>query len=130
MGFAPAEFRLGLFAFFDLEIHPDPIQQTSVRRANRFGSAKKPAVLSFHIGNSEAHLGGGACAQAGGPDPTCLFGVVGMEKRNVGIPRSAAFQAEPERVIFRETQIVRTPSIHESETTGGSSAPGVRRNQI
>ena len=53
--------------------------------------------------------------------------VVGMEKRNVGIPRSAG---EPERMIFRQTKVIRLSLIHEREAAGRIGVPGVRRYHI
>ena len=46
------------------------------------------------------------------------------------IPLSASIDAEPERMVFRETEVIRTSFIHEGERAGRDSVPGVRRNQI
>ncbi len=60
----PLSFRkveLGLFAFFNVEINPDPIQQGSVRSPNRFGATEEPPVPSFGVMHAKTHLAGAAC---------------------------------------------------------------------
>ena len=46
------------------------------------------------------------------------------------IPRGADRDAEPERMIFWETQVVCTPFIYEGEATGRSSVPSVCRYHV
>jgi hypothetical protein len=53
-----------------------------------------------------------------------------MEQRNVGIPRRAGNEAEPQRMVFREAKIIRTALVRKSKRTRGIGAPRVRRNQI
>src|SRR5215510_5059129 len=48
----------------------------------------------------------------------------------MGIPLCASIDAEPERMVFRETKVIRTPFIYEGERAGRDSVPGIRRNQI
>ena len=55
------EVELGLFAFFNVEIDSDPIQQGSIRSPNRFGATEEPAVPSFGVTHAKAHLTGAAC---------------------------------------------------------------------
>src|SRR6266567_5881436 len=56
------EVELRLFAFFNLEVNPDPIQQSSIARPQRFGTTKEPAVPSFRVTNPKACLTGAARA--------------------------------------------------------------------
>src|SRR6185503_2972006 len=46
------------------------------------------------------------------------------------IPLCASIDAEPERMVFRETTVIGAPFIHEGERAGRDSVPGMRRNQI
>jgi hypothetical protein len=41
------EVELDLFAFFNVEINPDPIQQGSVRSPDKFGAAEEPPGTLF-----------------------------------------------------------------------------------
>src|SRR6266853_6703648 len=52
------EVELRLFAFFNLEVNPDPIQQSSIARPVRFCATEEPAVSSFSVSNSKTHLTG------------------------------------------------------------------------
>jgi hypothetical protein len=60
--FAPAEFGFGLFAFFDIEVNPDPVEDRAVVRSKGLRATKEPAVAAFSIASSKAHL-----ARAAGP---------------------------------------------------------------
>src|SRR5579864_5449304 len=57
------EVELRLFAFFNLEVNPDPIQQSSIARPERFCATEEPAVPSFRVANSKTQLTGTARAQ-------------------------------------------------------------------
>jgi hypothetical protein len=92
---------LGELAFFNIEIHSNPIQQSPIARTKRFGPAKEPAVPSFRVANSETHLAGGARTEACRPDPACLFVVVWMQKRDVGIPLCVRRDTKPQGMFFR-----------------------------
>jgi hypothetical protein len=46
------------------------------------------------------------------------------------IPLCASIDAEPERMVFRETNVIGAPFIQEGERAGRGSVPGVCRNQI
>ena len=59
------EVELRLLAFFNLEVNPDPIQQSSIARPERFGATQEPAVPSFRVSNSKTQLTGAARAQTG-----------------------------------------------------------------
>src|SRR5258708_2626362 len=56
------EVELRLFAFFNLEVNPDPIQQSSIARPERLRATQEPAGPSFCVTNSKARLGGAASA--------------------------------------------------------------------
>jgi hypothetical protein len=56
------DVKLGLFEFFNIEIKPDPIEQSSVRGADRFDAIQKPAIASFGVTHAKSHLTGAACA--------------------------------------------------------------------
>jgi hypothetical protein len=61
----PLSFRkveLGMFAFFNVEIRPNPIQQSSVRSPDWFGATEEPSVPSFGMTHAKTHLTGAACA--------------------------------------------------------------------
>jgi len=48
----------------------------------------------------------------------------------MGIPLCASIDAVPDRMVFRETKVIRTSFIQEAEPTGWITAPRERRNQI
>ena len=50
--------RLGSFAFFDVHIPPDPLQQRSIRSPNRFGATEEPPVPSFGVTHTKTHFTG------------------------------------------------------------------------
>src|SRR5260370_36637432 len=50
-----------------------------------------------------------------------------MQKRNMRIPRCARGNAESERMVFRQTEIIRKSFICKSERARRISVPGVRR---
>src|SRR5258705_10877485 len=56
------EAELRLFAFFNLEVNPDPIQQSSIARPETLCATEEPAVPSFRVTNSKACLTGAARA--------------------------------------------------------------------
>src|ERR1700730_5929819 len=56
--------------------------------------------------------------------------VVRMQKGNMRIPRCARGNAESERMVFRQTEIVRMSFIYKSERARRISVPGVRRNHV
>src|SRR5258708_30907174 len=53
-----------------------------------------------------------------------------MHKGDMGIPRCASIDSQTERMIFRDTKVIRTSFIHEGEGAGRSSVPGMRWNHI
>src|SRR5580704_6637614 len=55
------EVELSLFAFFNLEVNSDPIQQSSIAHPERFGATEEPAVPTFSVTNAKACLTGAAC---------------------------------------------------------------------
>src|SRR5207249_4752617 len=56
------EVELGLFAFVNVEINPDPIEQGSVRSPDRFGATEEPPVSTFDVTHAKTHLTGTAGA--------------------------------------------------------------------
>src|ERR1700720_3112021 len=53
--------------------------------------------------------------------------VVRMQKGNMRIPRCARGNAESERMVFWQTEIIRMSFIYKSESARRNSVPGVRR---
>src|ERR1700722_7125811 len=53
-----------------------------------------------------------------------------MQQRNMRIPRCARGNAESERMVFRQAEIIRMSFIYKSERARRTSVPGVRRNHI
>src|SRR5271165_4292297 len=53
-----------------------------------------------------------------------------MQKGDMGIPRCASIDSQTERMVFRNTEVIRSSFIHEDEGTGGNSVPSIRRNHI
>ena len=58
------EVELGLGAFFNVEIKPDPIQPGSVRSRDRFGTTEEPPVRSFSVAHAKPHFAGAACVNS------------------------------------------------------------------
>src|SRR5882762_9919259 len=56
------EVELRSFRFFNLEVNPDPIQQSPIARSERLCATEEPAVPSFSLTNSKAFLTGAARA--------------------------------------------------------------------
>src|SRR5580704_10471645 len=56
--------------------------------------------------------------------------VVRMQKGNMRIPGCARGNAESERMVFRQTEIIRLSFIYKSERARRISVPGVRRYYI
>ena len=56
--------------------------------------------------------------------------IVRMQKEKMRIPRCACGNAESERMVFRQTEIIRMSFIYKSERAGRISVPGVRRNYL
>jgi hypothetical protein len=50
---------------FNIQIHPDPLQQGPIARPEWFGATEEPAVVSLRAPNSETHLASLARAQTG-----------------------------------------------------------------
>jgi hypothetical protein len=50
---------LGALRVVDVEIHSDPIEESSVARSKGLGATERPMVLSFSVTNSNAKV---ACA--------------------------------------------------------------------
>src|SRR5271156_1996892 len=53
-----------------------------------------------------------------------------MQKGNMRIPRCARGNAESERMVFRQSEIIRMSFIYISERAGRKGVPGVYRNHI
>ena len=57
-----SKLLLGPLPFFNIEIDPDPIQQSSVRVPDRFGATEEPAVPHISVTHAKTHLTSAACA--------------------------------------------------------------------
>src|SRR6266481_10017009 len=53
-----------------------------------------------------------------------------MQKRNMRIPGCSRGNAESERMVFRQTEIIGMSSIYKSDRARRISVPGVRRNHV
>src|SRR5450432_3182693 len=115
----------GLFAVFDVQVHPKPAQETSTFGSDGFGATEEPAIRSVDAANPKRHLTSASSPQAVRPDSSRLVVVVWMQERDVGIPRGACFEPETKGVIARETEVVSASCIHEGETTHWRRVPRV-----
>src|ERR1700691_2629953 len=105
---APPQGFFAAPAVVDVEIDADPIQHGSVRGPNGVGSTQKPPVHPFSVTTSKGYLARAPGSQTGGPDSTCLFVIVGMQKSNVRIPLSADVNSETKRMVLRQSDVIRT----------------------
>src|SRR5712671_3299839 len=102
------QVELGLLAFVDVEVDPDPVEDRSVVRTERLRAAEEPAVIALSVANSTTRLSGAAGPQIVRPDSPHFFMIVRMQKGDMRVPRSARDGSEPERMILRQAQVVRT----------------------
>src|SRR5712692_2089654 len=102
------QVELGLLAFVDVEIDPDPVEDRSVVPTKRLRAAEEPAVIALSVPNSTTRLIGAARPQILRPDSPHFFVIVRMQKRDMRVPRSASDSSEPKRMILWQPQIVRT----------------------
>src|SRR5271166_4316835 len=63
--FAFPQCLLCALELFNIQIHPDPLQQGSIARPQRFDATEEPAVVSLSVTNSKTPLTGLARAQTG-----------------------------------------------------------------
>jgi hypothetical protein len=54
--------ELCLFTLVNVEVNPDPIQQSSIARSEGFGPTEEPALPTFSVTNSKSHLTGATVA--------------------------------------------------------------------
>src|SRR6266481_6048243 len=90
-------FPKGLLCAFELlniQVHPDPQQQASIARPERFGATEEPAVASLSVTNSKTKFTGLARAYIDWPGFACPLLVVRMQKRDMGVPLCANVDAE------------------------------------
>src|SRR6266446_4962569 len=102
------QVELGLLAFVDVEIDPDPILDRSIGRSERLDAAEEPAVIALSVPNSTTRLSRAARPQIVRPDSPHFFVIVRMQKGDMRIPRGACVDSEPKRVILRQSEVVRT----------------------
>src|SRR5712671_901664 len=77
------QVELGLLAFVDVDVDPDPVEDRSVVPAQRLRAAEEPAVIALSVPNSTTRLGGAARAQIVRPDSPHFFLIVRMQKGNM-----------------------------------------------
>jgi hypothetical protein len=106
MRFTSLKFELSSFAFFDVEIDPDPIQHRSGCVSDRFGPTEEPAVLSFGAAYPKTHLARTAGAQAFRPNPSCLITIIRMQESDVKVPLLTGARTETERMILGQTSVI------------------------
>jgi hypothetical protein len=53
---APPKLFFGAFAIFNVEIEPDPTDESSVARSKGFGATEEPAIRSLSATNSKSYL--------------------------------------------------------------------------
>jgi hypothetical protein len=78
MSFVAPKFKLGLLAFFDIEVNPNPAYERSIAGSQRFGSAQEPPVYPFLVTSSEGYLARASSAKTSRPDPASLFVIIGV----------------------------------------------------
>src|SRR5712692_2299378 len=102
------QVELGLLAFVDVEVDPDPVEDRSVVSTERLRATEEPAVIALSVPNSTTRLSGAARPQIVRPDSPHFFVIVPMQKGDMRVPRSASDGSEPKRMILWQPQIVRT----------------------
>src|SRR5882762_11991304 len=63
------QVELGSLELFDVEVDPDPIQQRSIARPERFGATEEPAIRSLSVAHSKTLFTRRGCCEHGRPDP-------------------------------------------------------------
>src|SRR5258706_10587845 len=89
------QVELGLLAFVDVEVDPDPVEDRSVVPTERLRAAEEPAVIALSVPNSTTRLSGASCPQIVRPDSPHFFVIVRMQKRDMRIPRGPAVASKP-----------------------------------
>src|SRR5713101_6392750 len=102
------QVELGLLAFVDVEVDPDPVEDRSVVPTERLRATEEPAVIALSVPNSTTRLSGGARPQIVRPDSPHFFVIVRMQKGDMRVPRGASDGSEPKRMILWQAQVVRT----------------------
>src|ERR1700687_1452743 len=117
------QVELGLLAFVDVEVDPDPVEDRAVVPTDRLRAAEEPAVIPVSVPNSTTRLSGAARPQIVRPDPPHFFVVVRMQKRDMRVPRGASVGSEPKRMILWQAQVVRTAWIDEKKRAPWGGKP-------
>src|SRR6266853_3806167 len=93
------QVELGLPAFFDVEVDPDPIEERSVVPSESLGATEEPAVMAFGVANPKTHLARRARAKTVRPNPPRLFAIVRMQQGDMSVPRGASVDTGPEGMV-------------------------------
>jgi len=90
---------------------------------------QKAAIRAKSVGQWQMRLAVRMASRRINPR-TRLFMVVRMQKENMRIPRCARGNAESEKMVFRQTEIICMSFIYKCERTRRISKPGVRRDYV
>src|SRR6267154_1262377 len=124
------QVELGLLAFVNVEVDPEPVEDRSVVPTERLRATEEPAVIALSVPNSTTRLSRAARPQIVRPDSPHFFVIVRMQKGDMRIPRGACVDSEPKRVILRQSEVVRTSRIHEEERARWRRKPRECRNHV
>ena len=124
------KIELRLFPVLDIEMDPDPIEKRAIVGAEGFSAAEEPPVHAGSVPSSKARFARGASLQAIGPDASRFVDVVRMQEGEKGVPRGAGLDTESQRMVARETEVIRATRIDEGEPAGRCRVPGVGRNLV
>ena len=53
-----------------------------------------------------------------------------MQQRDMGVPRCARVDSQAQRMVTRETEVIRAAGVDEGEPAGGIRVPGVGRDLV
>src|SRR5258706_818250 len=89
------QVELGLLAFVDVEVDPDPVEDRSVVPHKRFCATEEPAIIALSVPNSTTRLSSTARPQIVRPDSPHFFVIVRMQKSDMRVPGSVSDGSEP-----------------------------------
>src|SRR5258706_4780969 len=89
------QVELGLVAFVDVEVDPDPVEDRSVVPTKRFCATEEPAIIALSVPNSTTRLSSAARPQIVRPHSPHFFVIVRMQKSDMRVPGSVSDGSEP-----------------------------------
>src|SRR5258705_12048991 len=123
------QVELGLLALLNIEVDTHETEQRSIACAERLNATQEPAVHAARVPHPKGCLTR-TCSENRFADLSRRLMVVWMEQLEMGVPGDARLHAEAQRMVARETQVVRIPVIDERERSRRQRVPGERRNRI